>query len=154
MKGQWVKQEQEEQMLKRFFDAQERDYEQALREIRSGRKQSHWIWYIFPQLKELGYSSTAKYYGIQDLAEAKAYLAEPTLRARLVEITGALLALPENDPRRVMGHPDDLKLRSSMTLFAEADPDCPVFRQVLEKYFQGRPDPLTLELLNKEQPSL
>ena len=134
-------------MLKRFLDAQERDYEQALKEIRSGRKRSHWIWYIFPQLAALGYSSTAKYYGIRDLDEAKAYLAEPTLRARLIEISEALLTLPENDPSVVMGYPDDLKLHSSMTLFMAADPDCHVFQQVLDKYFGGKPDPRTLELL-------
>lgn len=133
--------------LQRFLDAQEQDYEQALREIRSGRKRSHWIWYIFPQLKALGFSSTAKYYGIEDLEEAKAYLAEPTLRARLLEISGALLTLSENDPGRVMGYPDDLKLRSSMTLFAAADPAEPVFRQVLDKFFSGKPDTKTLELL-------
>jgi uncharacterized protein (DUF1810 family) len=137
-------------MLKRFLDAQEWDYETALKEIRSGHKQSHWIWYIFPQLKELGRSGTAKRYGIEDLAEAKAYLAEPTLRARLIEISEALLSLPENDPRKVMGYPDDLKLCSSMTLFAAADPECPVFQQVLDKFYGGKPDPLTLELLEKE----
>ena len=133
--------------LQRFLDAQEQDYEQALSEIRSGRKRSHWIWYIFPQLKALGFSSTAKYYGIADLEEAKAYLAEPTLRARLLEISGALLTLSENDPGRVMGYPDDLKLRSSMTLFAAADPAEPVFRQVLDKFFNGKPDIKTLDLL-------
>ena len=133
--------------LQRFLDAQEQDYEQALSEIRSGRKRSHWIWYIFPQLKALGFSSTAKYYGIADLEEAKAYLAEPTLRARLLEISGALLTLSENDPGRVMGYPDDLKLRSSMTLFAAADPAEPVFRQVLDKFFSGKPDTKTLDLL-------
>ncbi len=134
-------------MLKRFLDAQQHEYAQALQEIRGGRKRSHWIWYIFPQLKELGYSDMAKFYGIRDLAEAKAYLAEPTLRARLIEISEALLKLPENDPNKVMGYPDDLKLRSSMTLFAAADPDCPVFQQVLDKYFDGKPDQRTLDLL-------
>ena len=134
-------------MLKRFLDAQQHEYAQALQEIRGGRKRSHWIWFIFPQLKELGYSDTAKFYGIRDLAEAKAYLAEPTLRARLIEISEALLKLPENDPNKVMGYPDDLKLRSSMTLFAAADPDCPVFQQVLDKYFDGKPDQRTLDLL-------
>ena len=133
--------------LQRFLTAQERDYEQALREIRSGRKRSHWIWYIFPQLKDLGFSSTAKYYGIQNLDEAKAYLAEPTLHARLVEISGALLTLSENDPEKIMGYPDHLKLRSSMTLFAAADPEEPVFRQVLEKFFNGEADHKTLKLL-------
>ena len=134
-------------MLKRFLDAQERDYAQALREIRGGRKQSHWIWYIFPQMKALGHTPSAKYYGIRDLDEAREYLAEPTLWARLIEISEALLALPENDPNKVMGNIDDLKLRSSMTLFAVADPGCPVFQQVLDKYYGGRSDPRTLELL-------
>lgn len=137
-------------MIKKFLDAQKYDYRQALQEIRRGQKQSHWIWYIFPQLKSLGRSETAKYYGINDLEEARAYLAEPTLRSRLIEISEALLGLSENDPRRVMGYPDDLKLRSSMTLFAAADPDCPVFQQVLDKYFNGEPDPLTLKLLKEK----
>lgn len=139
-------------MIRRFLDAQNSGgpgpgYEEALREIRNGRNQSHWVWYIFPQLRELGYSDAAKYYGIRDLAEAKEYLAEPTLRSRLIGISQALLELPEQDPRTVMGYPDDLKLRSSMTLFAAADPDCPVFRQVLDKYFGGSQDPRTLDLL-------
>lgn len=133
--------------LKRFLNAQAADYETALREIRAGRKKSHWIWYIFPQLKELGRSSTAREYGIRDLDEARAYLADPVLCSRLLEISGALLDLPGSDPRAVMGYPDDLKLRSSMTLFAAADPEQKVFQQVLDKYYNGIPDPLTLELL-------
>lgn len=133
--------------LKRFLNAQAADYETALREIRAGRKKSHWIWYIFPQLKELGKSSTARDYGIRDLDEARAYLADPVLCSRLLEISGALLDLPGSDPRAVMGHPDDLKLRSSMTLFAAVDPEQKVFQQVLDKYYNGIPDPLTLELL-------
>jgi len=133
--------------LERFLTAQERDYGQALKEIRGGRKRSHWIWYIFPQLKDLGYSSTAKYYGIRDLDEARAYLENPTLRERLIEISEALLHLEENDPERVMGYPDHLKLRSSMTLFAAADPDEPVFNRVLDKYFSGEPDEHTLNLI-------
>ena len=139
-------------MVGRFLKAQDSSeelptYEDALREIRNGRKQSHWIWYIFPQLKELGSSSMAKFYGIRDLAEAKEYLADPTLRSRLIEISQALLDLPLNDPLAVMGSPDDKKLRSSMTLFDAADPDCRVFRQVLDKFFRGEPDPHTLDLL-------
>lgn len=137
--------------MKRFLDAQAYDYELALSEIRAGQKRSHWIWYIFPQLKQLGRSGTALYYGIRDLDEAKEYLAEPTLRARLIEISEALLEQPGNDPLAVMGHPDDLKLRSCMTLFAAADPECPVFQQVLDKYYGGKPDLRTAALLEKEQ---
>ena len=133
--------------MKRFLDAQEMDYQLALSEIRNGQKRSHWIWYIFPQLKDLGYSYNAQFYGIRDLDEAKEYLQEPTLRAHLIEISEALLALPENDPLKVMGYPDDLKLRSSMTLFAAAAPDIPVFHQVLDKYYSGKGDEKTLELL-------
>ena len=133
--------------MKRFLDAQEEDYQQALSEIRSGRKQSHWIWYILPQLKELGYSNNAQYYGIRDLDEAKEYLREPILRAHLIEISEALLALPESDPRKVMGYPDDLKLRSSMTLFAAAAPEISVFQEVLDKYYDGKGDQKTLEII-------
>jgi len=133
--------------LERFLQAQEGDYAAALAEIRAGRKRSHWIWYIFPQLKGLGRSMTAEYYGIRDLAEAREYLAHPVLRQRLIEISEALLGLPSNDADEVMGFPDNLKLRSSMTLFALADPSCPVFRQVLDKFFGGQPDERTKELL-------
>ena len=119
--------------LNRFLSAQRRDYAAALREIRSGRKRSHWIWYIFPQVAGLGMSSTSQFYAISGLDEARAYLNEPTLRAHLLEISGALLALEESDPTAVFGFPDDLKLRSSMTLFAAAAPDEPVFSAVLDK---------------------
>ena len=133
--------------IKRFLDAQRLSYDEALNEIRAGRKERHWIWYIFPQLRDLGFSQTSKYYGIKDLDEAKTYLAEPTLRARLIEISEALLSLPGSDPRAVMGYPDDMKLRSSVTLFAAAAPDIPVFQQVLDKYYEGQPDKKTLMLL-------
>ena len=98
--------------LNRFLSAQRRDYAAALREIRSGRKRSHWIWYIFPQVAGLGMSSTSQFYAISGLDEARAYLSEPTLRAHLLEISSALLALEESDPTAVFGFPDDLKLRS------------------------------------------
>ena len=133
--------------LSRFLNAQARDYETALREIRAGHKRSHWIWYIFPQLDGLGYSPTAQYYGIRDLEQAKDYMAHPVLGPRLVEISEALLALPSSDPGAVMGYPDDLKLCSSMTLFELAAPDQPVFGKVLDKFYGGRRDPLTLRLL-------
>ena len=137
-------------MIRRFLDAQEDAYPTALSEIRAGRKQTHWVWYIFPQLKQLGKSSYAICYGIRDLDEAREYLAHPVLRARLIEISEALLALPSNDPDEVMGwHIDALKLRSCMTLFEAADPDCPVFPRVLEKFFRGERDSRTLKYLNE-----
>ena len=134
--------------LNRFLRAQEKDYDAALGEIRWGRKRSHWIWYIFPQLKGLGYSRNAEYYGIANLAEATAYLRHPVLGARLIEISQALLELPGDDPEPVMGYPDDLKLKSSMTLFASVTGTNPVFRKVLNKFFGGSMDNRTLELLN------
>ena len=133
--------------LERFKKAQAEDYETALEEIKRGRKESHWIWYIFPQLKELGFSSTAKYYGIDGLDEAKAYMADAELRRNLLEITDALLRQPETDIHRVMGYPDDLKLRSGMTLFEAAAPDCAVFSEVLDKFYGGKRDDATLNLL-------
>ena len=135
--------------LERFVRAQEHSYDAALREIRGGRKRSHWMWYIFPQIAGLGMSSTAQYYAIYDLTEAEEYLAHPILGPRLLEISRALLALDTSDADAVFGWPDNLKLRSSMTLFHCADPDCPVFQQVLDKFFGGRPDERTLAILGR-----
>ena len=132
--------------LDRFIKAQKRDFPLALEEVRAGRKTSHWIWYIFPQIQGLGFSSTAQYYAIENLEEAKAYLADPVLRERLLEISNALLALDSCDPSEVMGYPDDLKLRSSMTLFSLAEPECTVFRDVLDKFYGGREDERTIDL--------
>ena len=138
--------------LDRFAKAQEQDYETALKEIRQGRKRSHWIWYIFPQIAGLGLSSISQYYAIASMEEAKAYMENAYLRGHLLEISKALLALDSSDPGRVMGYPDDLKLRSSMTLFAEAAPEEPVFQEVLDKYFGGEKDQRTLDILRtKEQ---
>ena len=139
----------EEKELDKFVSAQARDYDTALAEIRSGYKRSHWMWYIFPQLQGLGFSSTAQYYGIRDLEQAKDYMAHPVLGPRLVEISGALLSLPGSNPSAVMGYPDDLKLCSCMTLFELAAPDEPVFGRVLEKYYGGRRDRMTLNLLSR-----
>lgn len=133
--------------LDRFKKEQEYDYELALSEIRAGRKRSHWIWYIFPQLKGLGRSGMASFYGIDGMGEAKAYLADDYLRGHLVEINEALYALDESDPVLIMGHIDALKLRSSLTLFSEVPGADPIFRKNLEKYYQGEGDPLTLEML-------
>ena len=135
--------------LERFQRAQAFDYDTALREIRDGRKESHWMWYVFPQIQGLGFSSTAQYYAIRDIAEARAYLQHPVLRERLLEISNALLALDTHNASEVFGWPDDLKLRSSMTLFAEAEPECDVFQKVLDQYFQGRKDERTLEILSQ-----
>lgn len=135
--------------LSRFLKAQEQDYEQALREIRSGRKRSHWMWYIFPQIQGLGFSPTAQYYAIRDLQEARDYLAHPVLGTRLKEISLALLDLNGLSASEIFGYPDDLKLRSSMTLFRMADLNEPVFLEVLEKYYDGKPDARTVELAGK-----
>ena len=140
--------------LERFVKAQQYDYDTALREIRSGRKRSHWMWYIFPQLQGLGYSSTSQYYGIRDLEEAKDYLEHPVLGPRLVEISEALLTLDTDDAGSVMGYPDNLKLHSCMTLFklAAFDLEAPalhVFSRILEKYFAGHTDRRTREMLGR-----
>ena len=136
--------------LERFKQAQEDSYRQALQEIRGGRKRSHWMWYIFPQLLGLGYSPTSLYYAIRDLDEAEAFLRNPYLGGNLLEICRALLALHTDDATAVFGKPDDMKLRSSMTLFSLVDGCDPVFREVLDKYFGGKRDFRTLELLGKE----
>ena len=136
--------------LSRFLKAQERDYHTALEEIRAGHKSSHWIWYIFPQLEALGFSPTAKFYGIADLDEARAYLENNLLRTRLLTISQALLDLPSNDIDAIMGYPDNLKLCSSMTLFHLAEPDCDIFQKVLDKYFDGKPDEKTITLCRRK----
>lgn len=136
--------------LSRFLKAQERDYHTALEEIRAGHKSSHWIWYIFPQLEALGFSPTAKFYGIADLDEARAYLGNNLLRTRLLTISQALLDLPSNDIDAIMGYPDNLKLCSSMTLFHLAEPDCDIFQKVLDKYFDGKPDEKTITLCRRK----
>lgn len=135
--------------LQRFKDAQRNDYEQALQEVKSGRKCTHWMWYIFPQIRGLGMTPISDYYSIRSLREAKDYLKDPVLGARLVEISKALLELNTSDPNAVFGSPDDLKLRSCMTLFERADPQNPVFGDVLDKYYRGKRDQRTLEILDE-----
>ena len=132
--------------LSRFVEAQKRDYLTALSEIRSGRKYSHWMWYIFPQIAGLGFSSTAQYYAIRDIEEAEDFINDPYLGQNLIEICEALLDNPSDDPLYVMGYPDNLKLRSCMTLFREVS-DNPIFDKVLGKYFAGNPDENTLNLI-------
>ncbi|HJC91221.1 MAG TPA: DUF1810 domain-containing protein [Candidatus Mediterraneibacter excrementigallinarum] len=133
--------------LKRFHEAQSYAYKTALAEIQGGRKESHWMWYIFPQIAGLGKSSTAQYYAIQNLQEARDYLKDEVLGSRLEEISKTLLHLKTDDALQVMGWLDNMKLRSSMTLFAVADPRRAVFEKVLEKYFHGEKDPATLKIL-------
>ena len=126
--------------LERFVQAQEGSYARALQEIKNGRKTSHWMWYIFPQLSGLGHSQTARYYAIRDRAEAAAYMAHPVLGSRLLEISSELLKLKSSDAREIMGWPDDLKLKSSMTLFGLVSRE-PVFRQVTSircRQYHGR----------------
>ena len=133
--------------LDRFVEAQEDDYEQALAEIKSGRKRSHWMWYIFPQFDGLGFSSISKQYAIKSRAEAEAYLAHPVLGPRLIECTEAALHVDGRSAREIFGSPDDLKLRSCATLFAHVSPTGSVFDQLLEKYYAGERDAKTLQLL-------
>ena len=132
--------------LERFVVAQERMYPRALEEVKNGRKMTHWIWYIFPQLKGLGHSNNSQYYGLDGVEEARAYLAHPILGARLREITAVVLEA-DKDVEEIFGDIDTIKLRSCMTLFAEiADDDH--FAKVLEKYFEGEKDKKTLQLLS------
>jgi uncharacterized protein (DUF1810 family) len=133
--------------LSRFVEAQDGSYERALAELRAGRKAGHWMWFVFPQVAGLGRSPTAQHYAIGDLDEARAYLTHPVLGPRLVECAQALLDLPGDDAATVLGPVDAVKLRSSMTLFAHADPAQPVFRAVLERYYGGREDEATTSRL-------
>lgn len=138
--------------LTRFLKAHEHDYERALAEVRRGRKTSHWMWYIFPQVAGLGRSSTAQHYAIEDLAEARAYLDDPVLGAHMRELVGALLAFETSDPVAVFGGIDAMKLRSSMTLFSRAAAGCKgweddPFAAVLDRFYDGVPDDLTLQLI-------
>ena len=142
--------------LERFIRAQENDYETALREIKNGKKSSCWMWYIFPQIIGLGMTSTAQYYGIKDIEEAIEYLNNETLGARLVEISQALLELDDDtNINEVMGYPDNLKLKSSMTLFKKASEELgnkynDVFQKVLDKYYNGQEDQKTLDILSSQ----
>ena len=135
--------------LKRFVDAQEGDYGQALTEIRAGRKRSHWMWYVFPQFDGLGFSSTSKQYAIKSVEEAKAYLEHPLLGPRLVEIAEAALSVEGRTANQIFGSPDDMKLKSSATLFESISPPGSVFARLLDKFFQGARDGKTLELIGK-----
>jgi uncharacterized protein (DUF1810 family) len=133
--------------LQRFVDAQAPVIDQVLAELGRGRKASHWMWFVFPQIRGLGHSAMAERYAIGSLAEARAYLAHPLLGPRLIACTGLVNAAEGASIRQVLGQPDDLKFRSSMTLFAHAAPDQPVFKVALDRYFAGEEDTATLERL-------
>jgi len=138
-----------EYILQRFLNAQETDYPRALAEVRKGRKQSHWMWYIFPQIQGLGYSSTSQFYALKDLLEAEAYLEHPLLGSRLVGICQELLKLESEDARAIFGSPDDLKLKSSMTLFSALPNTNAIFQSVLDKFYEGNKDHKTLQIISK-----
>lgn len=137
--------------LERFVEAQRDIFETACRELAAGAKASHWMWFVFPQLRGLGMSATSQHYGIGTLAEAQAYLAHPLLGARLRRAAALVLAVEGRTIGEIMGAPDDLKLRSSMTLFALASHDNDVFLQVLERFFGGKQDQMTHRLLGPSQ---
>ena len=130
--------------LARFTSAQAGVYDQALAELKAGRKRGHWMWFIFPQIAGLGSSPTAQRYAITSLEEARAYLADPVLGPRLIDCASALLTVEGRTAEEILGYPDDLKLRSSMTLFGRAAPEIHVFREVLDRFYDGKPDPQTL----------
>ena len=134
--------------LQRFVDAQEHVYDTVLDELRSGRKRSHWIWFVFPQLRGLGHSPTAVHFGISSLDEARAYLAHPVLGPRLRECARLVARIDSRSADEIFGWPDNLKVRSSMTLFARATDDDSEFRAVLEKFYTGEDDPATVERLS------
>lgn len=137
--------------LERFLTAQESIYDAALRELQNGKKESHWMWYIFPQLKELGFTSTAKFYGITGITEAIAYLLHPLLRQRLEECVLAVLNCKARNPIEIFGHPDHMKFHSSLTLFFLAEPENKLFKEALEKYYQGITDFETENIIAKER---
>jgi len=133
--------------LRRFTEAQENNFATALAEIKRDRKQSHWMWYVFPQIAGLRFSSTSKFYAVKDRAEAELYLAHPVLGARLIEISEALLEIEEKTANQIFGSPDDVKLKSCLTLFGALENAHPVFQRVLDKYFGGAKDQRTLQII-------
>ena len=135
--------------LSRFSEAHAKNYQKALAEVKAGYKRTHWMWYIFPQIAGLGMSSTSRFYAIADLEEAKAYLKDPVLGAHTLELCRALLQLKSRDAAAIFGRPDDMKLKSCMTLFEQADPEQPIFGRVLDEFFMGERDRSTIEILKK-----
>lgn len=137
----------ETKSLSRFLKAQDNTYDEALKEIKSGRKRSHWMWYVFPQIRGLGFTDTSKYYAIRDLKEAQEYLEHPILGNRLIEISKALLELKTRDAFAVFGSPDEMKLKSSMTLFSLVPKADPIFKEIINAFYDGEKDESTLQLV-------
>jgi uncharacterized protein (DUF1810 family) len=137
--------------IQRFVTAQETTWQNALTEIQQGRKRSHWMWFIFPQVQGLGFSSTSVFYAIKNKREAEDFLNHPVLGSRLIEISNELLKLETNDALKIFGSPDDQKLRSSMTLFSSLDNADQVFKLVLDKFFDGKKDAITLTLMDNNK---
>lgn len=135
--------------LDRFLKAHEENYSKAIAELRSGQKRSHWMWYVFPQLKGLGSSETADYYGIRNIDEATNFLHHPILGKNLIRICKVLEGINGKSASEIFGTPDDLKLQSNLTLFSLVKETNPIFKQLINKYFDGKPDQRTLELLGK-----
>ncbi len=133
--------------LSRFLEAQENTYSKALVELRNGKKETHWMWFIFPQITGLGLSPTSKFYAIKDIKEADLYLHHPILGKRLIEISSVLLELKDLTARDIFGQPDDSKLQSCMTLFTSLEDTNAVFSDVIERYYNGKKDEYTLEIL-------
>jgi uncharacterized protein (DUF1810 family) len=136
--------------LDRFLDAQMDTYQIALQEIKNGRKETHWMWYIFPQIVGLGHSSNSQYYAIKDISEAQAYYNHEILGTRLVEISNELLKLDKDDAVAIFGHTDAMKLKSSMTLFSQVANTNSVFQQVLQKYYHGQMDNRTIKIIKRQ----
>lgn len=136
--------------LVRFLEAQNQLYLKALAEVQNGKKETHWMWFVFPQIKGLGISEKANFYGLANIAEATDYLAHPVLGKHLIEISSALLSLEDKTASEIFGAPDDLKLRSSMTLFAMITDTNPIFGQIIQKYFNGVPDIKTQTIVAQE----
>jgi uncharacterized protein (DUF1810 family) len=133
--------------LTRFMEAQERDYQTAFAEVKKGKKRSHWMWYIFPQVEGLGISEISQFYAIKDIQEAESYLKHPVLGSRLIRICKELLKQDVSDANLIFGSPDDMKLKSCMTLFASLENTDEVFQEVLNKYFKGAKDDKTLSII-------
>ncbi len=137
--------------LKRFLDAHDQHFGKALAEIQYGKKLSHWMWFIFPQIKGLGLSETSKYYALENIAEAKRFLENPVLGSNILAISAELLKLKTNNATEIFGRPDNMKLHSCMTLFSLIPGAPPVFNEVLAKYFQGKAESKTIKLADTTQ---